>query len=502
MFDVLPGPLRVLALAVVLIGGVASARGSCRPGRPAAEIRHPVVPGFERFHTGDDPAKVANPVEGGLILLGELNCTVVPCRRRGARAQVLPQAGTDPGQGRQPGAAGLPPRVPERPPGRQAGDDHAPPPRRLARRGEGGDRRGAGPLPRDDGEPCRGSRDAADDPEREEALSSDRLRRLPRPARSARAPAGRLDAAGRAGEQVHDREPRRVPPGPAQGPPLGPDARAQPRQERGGRAGQLPARRPQDPAAPEPRLPATTRETGRRFPTSTTLTPRASGRSAGFDISVAKRPDNMALRFEGFLQIAAAGEYTFHLTSDDGSKLFIDDALVVDNDGIHAPATKSGKIELIKGPHRLVVGVFNAGSDVGARRRVRRTRPRAAVGPLGHFARAGGRSRRGDRPGRQRPVPDRCRTGREGTRTLREGRLRVVPHAPCRRQADRLDADRSATGPVVGRAWRLRRAVACGERPAVSPGRPPARRPDRGDQGGGRGAPAGADAPRRSSRAR
>ena len=31
---------------------------------------HPIVPGFERFHTGPD----ANPAVGGHLLLGELNC--------------------------------------------------------------------------------------------------------------------------------------------------------------------------------------------------------------------------------------------------------------------------------------------------------------------------------------------------------------------------------------------------------------------------------------------
>ena len=81
MFDVLPSPPRILALAVVLIGGVASAE-SLAGKALAAEIRHPVVPGFERFHTGDDPPQVSNPVEGGLLLLGELNCTA--CHAAGA----------------------------------------------------------------------------------------------------------------------------------------------------------------------------------------------------------------------------------------------------------------------------------------------------------------------------------------------------------------------------------------------------------------------------------
>ena len=93
------------------------------------------------------------------------------------------------------------------------------------------------------------------------------------------------------------------------------------------------------------------------------LTPKAAGETDGFDVSVARRRSNMALRFEGYFHNKAAGEYTFHLTSDDGSKLFIDGALVVDNDGLHPPATETGKIELIKGAHTIVVVVFNASND-------------------------------------------------------------------------------------------------------------------------------------------
>ena len=66
------------------------------------------------------------------------------------------------------------------------------------------------------------------------------------------------------------------------------------------------------------------------------------------------------MKFEGLLRIETEGNYTFHVTSDDGSKLWIDDKQVVNNDGIHAPTLKSGKMKLIKGVHKVVVAVFNA----------------------------------------------------------------------------------------------------------------------------------------------
>src|ERR1051326_2102593 len=73
--------------------------------------------------------------------------------------------------------------------------------------------------------------------------------------------------------------------------------------------------------------------TWQNLPDFDKLKPIASGQCGGFDLSQARRIDNMALRFEGFLKIDTEGEYKFHLTSDDGSKLFVDGKLAVANDG-------------------------------------------------------------------------------------------------------------------------------------------------------------------------
>ncbi|MCI0378360.1 MAG: c-type cytochrome, partial [Gemmataceae bacterium] len=91
------------------------------------------------------------------------------------------------------------------------------------------------------------------------------------------------------------------------------------------------------------------------------LKPAARGQSAGFDLFVANRMTNAGLKFDGFFKIEREGTYTFHLTSDDGSKLWIDDNLVVVNDGHHAATTKSKQHRLGKGTHRLSVACFNAG---------------------------------------------------------------------------------------------------------------------------------------------
>lgn len=101
-----------------------------------------------------------------------------------------------------------------------------------------------------------------------------------------------------------------------------------------------------------------------KLPDFTKYKPVATGEAEDFDVHVARREHNMALKFEGFLNLPRAGAYQFHLHSDDGSRLWIDGKLVVDNDGVHAPDTKSATAELFKGTHKLVVGVFNAGGGV------------------------------------------------------------------------------------------------------------------------------------------
>ena len=45
---------------------------------------------------------------------------------------------------------------------------------------------------------------------------------------------------------------------------------------------------------------------------------------------------------------------SFYTISDDGSKLYIDDKLIVDNDGGHSVRRAEGKVALEKGYHRCV----------------------------------------------------------------------------------------------------------------------------------------------------
>ncbi len=70
--------------------------------------------------------------------------------------------------------------------------------------------------------------------------------------------------------------------------------------------------------------------------------------------------DHFVLEFSGFFNAPEDGIYQFFTTSDDGSRLYIDDHLIVDNDGIHGSITASGQTGLAKGSHRMKVLFFEA----------------------------------------------------------------------------------------------------------------------------------------------
>ncbi|WP_443032121.1 ricin-type beta-trefoil lectin domain protein [Streptomyces sp. CA-278952] len=71
---------------------------------------------------------------------------------------------------------------------------------------------------------------------------------------------------------------------------------------------------------------------------------------------------NFVTQVTGNLDVAAAGSHTFRLTSDDGSRLYIDDQLVIDHDGLHgSELPKDGTVSLTAGVHSLRIEHFEAG---------------------------------------------------------------------------------------------------------------------------------------------
>jgi len=67
----------------------------------------------------------------------------------------------------------------------------------------------------------------------------------------------------------------------------------------------------------------------------------------------------IGLKFNGYIFIPETGNYTFSTLSDDGSKLFIDDELIVNNDEIHWANEAYGAVKLEKGFHKLKISYFD-----------------------------------------------------------------------------------------------------------------------------------------------
>lgn len=86
---------------------------------------------------------------------------------------------------------------------------------------------------------------------------------------------------------------------------------------------------------------------------------------ANFDLSLRKEEERFGFEYQGYIRIARSGIYTFYTVSDDGSKLFIGDSLLVDNDGRHVMVERSGIIALAAGFHPIKVRFFERNGEQG-----------------------------------------------------------------------------------------------------------------------------------------
>lgn len=102
-----------------------------------------------------------------------------------------------------------------------------------------------------------------------------------------------------------------------------------------------------------------------QLPDFDALTPAARGVAPKFDLSARRRDDHLGFRFQGYVQVPRDGVYTFYSESDDGSRLFVGDRLLADNDGIHGMTEKRGQIALQAGRHPITVVFFEGRGGEG-----------------------------------------------------------------------------------------------------------------------------------------
>jgi len=75
--------------------------------------------------------------------------------------------------------------------------------------------------------------------------------------------------------------------------------------------------------------------------------------------------DRFAVRILGTLRAHAPGQYRFRLGSDDGSRLYINDELLIDNDGLHSMRYRENPIDLEAGHHPIEVLFFERTGGAG-----------------------------------------------------------------------------------------------------------------------------------------
>jgi alpha-L-rhamnosidase len=103
-----------------------------------------------------------------------------------------------------------------------------------------------------------------------------------------------------------------------------------------------------------------------KIPDFTKLKAFKSGKVYKFDLDkIISVKDEFALSFEGLIRINIEGTYEFFIQSNDGSRLFINNQIVVDHDGPHgADIEKTGKISLSKGTYPIKLHYFQAGGGM------------------------------------------------------------------------------------------------------------------------------------------
>ncbi len=83
-----------------------------------------------------------------------------------------------------------------------------------------------------------------------------------------------------------------------------------------------------------------------RLPDFEALQPVETSLVPGIRLEESQRVEQSALRFVGFLDVPRADVYRFSLTSDDGSQLWVNGQLLIDNDGLHGALEKHAHVAL------------------------------------------------------------------------------------------------------------------------------------------------------------
>jgi len=82
--------------------------------------------------------------------------------------------------------------------------------------------------------------------------------------------------------------------------------------------------------------------------------------------------DHYAMRWSGKYVATKKGQYKFWTRSDDGSMLYVNSKLIVNNDGDHGMRNREGRVNLNKGTYPLVITFYEKGGGAGLQVQVAR----------------------------------------------------------------------------------------------------------------------------------
>ena len=105
----------------------------------------------------------------------------------------------------------------------------------------------------------------------------------------------------------------------------------------------------------------------KKLPDFTQLTPHREGplENGLIDIALDDYKNEFGVVYTGTLNAPRNGQYSFYMASDDGARLYIDDEVVIDQDGVHGTKLGEGRIKLEKGPHQVRLEYFQLHTKLG-----------------------------------------------------------------------------------------------------------------------------------------
>ena len=96
-----------------------------------------------------------------------------------------------------------------------------------------------------------------------------------------------------------------------------------------------------------------------RLPDFSALAPKAEGVLPAPTLDLTRAHEYYGVVFSGYVNVPVEGVYSFFLASDDGSRMRVDEQLLIDNDGLHGLEQKRGVAALEKGLHPVRIEYFN-----------------------------------------------------------------------------------------------------------------------------------------------